>query len=772
MMNPSRYTTIKIILGYSLLLTILLLGLLFIRREMRALSQSGQQQESIADSLLFLLNEKDRSILQMVQLMNRANEQALSMSEIEKIIAEQDSVFTQQRVQRNVVMKQDTVLALPPRKKFFKRVAEVFAPSKDDTAVLLNTSYEISVDTVLESINPADSLHQRILKANAENRQKQKAQVRRNAAQFKKVNEQLSAKMDSLMTAFEQNLILQTNAMALQEQHVRQRSSKVLGGIAIGAILLSILFIFIIWRDLAQNNRYRRELELANKRAADLLVAREKLMLAITHDIKAPLGSIIGYLELLQQSVNDEKEQSYIANMESSSQHLLKLVTDLLDFHRLDLNKMEINRESFNPYLLLDELARSFMPLMDTKKLRFTIDISSELNHLFISDSLRIRQITTNLLSNAIKFTNQGSVLLEAGYSDSKLFIKIADTGMGMDEQQKKLIFQEFTRLPQAQGQEGFGLGLSIVQKLIQLLDGNIHVESKIGEGTEFFIEIPLYLLPPGLDSCVAEKNDETGKVDKKCLSSMRVLVIDDDKMQLALTSEMLHRQGVGVVCCEQVNELLDALRVHHFDVLLTDIQMPAMSGFDLLKLLRSSNIGQSRDIPVIAVTARSDMQSAEFLKEGFAGCLHKPFTLQELLTIMQQDTVSSSTDVICIEESSNILQNTSTYDFGALTAFADEDETAIDAILTTFREEMNKDIYLLERALRDNDVSLIAGRAHKLLPLSILMKADELVALLTALEVNKGVKIMTEDIQHQTEHLILLLKDCLYQLDKYQTLV
>ncbi len=761
-MPPSRFTKIKLTIGYTLLLAVLLTGLFFIRSEMRSLTTSGEQQELMTDSLLVLLGEKDQSVLQLIQLMNKANEQALTTTDIEKIVAEQDSVFVQQRVQRNVVERRDSVIKQPVKKKFFKRVAEVFVPSKTDSSVIHNTIYEVSVDTLLEAVNPADSLQQRIRKANEKKLQKQKIAARRNSAYFKKLNADLTARMDSLMKAFEQNITQQAEVIAQREQSVRQRASRILGGIALGAVLLSILFVIIIWRDLSRGNRYRRQLEDANKRAEDLLVSREKLMLAITHDIKAPLGSIIGYLELLNQLVTDEKQAAYLANMDSSSKHLLKLVTDLLDFHRLDLNKMEVNRESFNPYQLFQELSVSFAPLMQSKQLTFHTHIAPQLDTLYISDSLRIRQITTNLLSNALKFTNEGLVTLGVEYENSKLTIKVQDSGTGMEPQQKELIFQEFTRLPQAQGKEGFGLGLSIVRKLITLLEGTIRVESEVGVGTEFIVELPLYPVSQNVieEPPAADKLQPTTEP----LRNLSVLVIDDDKMQLALTHEMLQRHSIHSVCCNQVNELLDQLRQHHFDALLTDVQMPALNGFDLLRLLRSSNVGQSKEIPVIAVTARSEMSKKQFAEQGFAGCLHKPFTVHELLAMINGQTdhhVEKTILQAVVEKRDN------TFDFSALTTFTEDDKEASKAVFITFIEETNKDIELLTSALAQNQVDVIAGRAHKLLPLFTMMKTTNLIELLLCLEQKKE-EPMSEEIRQKTETVLSLLHRCLNEAQNY----
>lgn len=759
-MTPSRFTKIKITLGYMLLLVALLSGLFFIRKEMKHLSNSGHQQGLMTDSLLLLLGEKDESVLQLIQLMNKANEQVLTTDEIEKIVAEQDSVFTQQRVHKTIVTKHDTIVAQPPKKKFFRRVADVFSPSKKDTAVTVNTTYEVYIDTLLQATNPADSLHQRILKVNEKNKAQRKAAAQRNTAYFKQLNAELTARMDSIMQSYEENIAHQAMVMAEREQTVRQRSTEILGGIAIGAIALTIIFVIIMWRDLSRSNRYRKQLEEANRRAEELLVTREKLMLAITHDIKAPLSSIIGYLDLLQQSVNNEQDLGYIHNMESSSTHLLKLVTDLLDFHRLDLNKMEVNRESFNPTHLFQELENIFTPLVSAKHLHFEVTINPVLDGLYISDSLRLRQIVTNLLSNAIKFTPKGTISLLADYHSSQLIVKVKDTGLGMQPEQTKIIFQEFTRLPQAQGEEGFGLGLSIVHKLITLLEGTIDIESTPGEGSQFTIKIPLYPV-----AGQSEKKEPKGTtLPQNEHKPLRVLMIDDDKMQLTLTAELLSRQGIDSVCCTQLNDLLDELRSKQFDMLLTDVQMPAISGFDLLKLLRSSNIHQAKEIPIVAVTARSDMKTEEFIEKGFTGCLYKPFSVNELMKLF---SLPSYTVKNTNEEPSKETNKSQMFQFEQLTAFTQGDVETTKNILTTFIEETIKDIAQIEEGLSDNNTTLIAAKAHKLLPLFIMMKSSELVSLLKYLESIKG-KTVNKEIKDKIERTIHLLHFCLDETQKY----
>lgn len=743
-MASFRFTKLKITAGYTLLLAILLFSLVFVHREMETLSAADDQQNLRTDSLLALLHEKDQNTIQMLRVLSEANDSLLSASEIEEIISEQDSIIVQQRVQHRVITKRDSLITIPKKKGFFKRLSEVFVPSKQDSAVLVNTSLEIATDTILEPTSSKDSLQQKIRMATEEKRLQRRKTIRRTSTKYQRMNTQLTARMDTLIKQYEEEMTLRARQDAELQQEVRMRSARIIAGIAIGAVLLSAFFLILIMRDISRSNRYRRELEIANRRAEDLLVAREKLMLAITHDFKAPLGSIMGYTELLSRLTEDERQRFYLDNMKSSSEHLLKLVSDLLDFHRLDLNKAEVNRVTFNPSQLFDEIYVSFEPLTAAKGLTLQCHVASELNGKYISDPLRLRQIVNNLVSNAVKFTQKGEITLTATYESSKLTIAIADTGKGMATEDRERIFQEFTRLSGAQGEEGFGLGLSIVKKLVTLLEGKISVESTLGEGSCFTVVLPLYPIGESIMESKPSSESETMDMDEGAIvvpsmKVIRVLLIDDDKIQLSLTAAMLKQHGIDAVCCEQLEELIEQLRTSVFDVLLTDIQMPAINGFDLVKLLRASNIPQAKTIPVIAVTARSEMDKAVLHEHGFVGCLHKPFTVKELLLTVNEGQLSAD-EAHITEDMGNTGIN-----FSALTAYSEDDSEAAYSIIQTFIEETKKNIERMQQALADKETDGIAAMAHKLLPLLTLIGASEAIAPLKYLESCRGESFTSE---------------------------
>ena len=758
-MASFRFTKLKITAGYTLLLAILLFSLVFVHREMEALSAADDQQNLRTDSLLTLLHEKDQNTIQMLRVLSEANDSLLSASEIEEIISE-----------HRVITKRDSLITTPKKKGFFKRLAEVFSPSKQDSAVLVNTSLEVATDTILQPPTSKDSLQQKIRMATEEKRLQRRKTIRRTSTKYQRMNTQLTARMDSLIKQYEEEMTLRARQDAELQQEVRMRSARIIGGIAVGAVLLSAFFLILIMRDISRSNRYRQQLEVANKRAEDLLIAREKLMLAITHDFKAPLGSIMGYTELLSRLTEDERQRFYLDNMKSSSEHLLKLVSDLLDFHRLDLNKAEVNRVTFNPSQLFDEIYVSFEPLTAAKGLALQCHVVPELNGRYISDPLRLRQIVNNLLSNAVKFTQKGEISLTASYDSSKLTIAIADTGKGMASEDRERIFQEFTRLSGAQGEEGFGLGLSIVKKLVTLLEGTIDVQSTLGKGSCFTVTLPLYPVGKSIAESESPENesseDESPYAPKQSVAIppmkvIRVLLIDDDKIQLSLTAAMLKQHGIDAVCCEQLEQLIEQLRSSVFDVLLTDIQMPAINGFDLVKLLRASNIPQAKTIPVIAVTARSEMDKAALHEHGFAGCLHKPFTVKELLLTVNEGQLSA--------DEAHITEDMGTVgiNFSALTAYSEDDPEAAYSIIHTFIEETGKNVERMQQALNEKEVDGIAAMAHKLLPLFTMIGAEDTIAPLKWLEACRGEEF-SEKIEETTFNTLEAVRKIISEAEHY----
>ncbi len=726
----------KVTAGYVLLLVMLLFSLWFVYREMGKLRYADNREVFRADSLLSMLKEKEENTVRFLNTLNNNKDSVIYARDVKRILAEQDSLFSQQWMQKRVTAHRDTLLSQTKKKGFLRRLGEVFVPPKDDTLRRVRTSLELETDTLLKAYNPVSSLQEKLRTA-ARPANLKKATVNAQKYAFQRFDDTLRARIDTLLRGYEQETLAQAVAEAEHWKNVRRRSTTIIGGIAAGAILLAIVFLLLIWRDITRSNRYRRELEAANRRAEALLLSREKMMLAITHDFKAPLGSIMGYTDLLSGLAADDRQRFYLDNMKISSEHLLKLVSDLLDFHRLDLHKAEVRHVAFHPSHLLEEVRVSFEPLTRQKGLFLRCEVDSRLEDAFVSDPMRLRQIINNLLSNAVKFTPKGGITLSAALREVSeeneqecwLELSVADTGKGMLPEDRERIFQEFTRLPGAQGEEGFGLGLSIVRMLVSLLGGNIQVESELNKGSVFTVRLPLLPATAETES-EGQRVAVAAEIATDTFAALRVLLIDDDRIQLEMTAAMLSRRGIFPVSCMQPDELLDALRTEYFDLLLSDVQMPAMNGFDLLKLLRSSNIPLARTIPVIAVTARSEMRREDFLSYGFAGCLQKPFTVSELLRELNINNGGDSAVVKPAVEGLN---------FDALTAFSEDDTEATTSILQSFVDETRKNIASMKASSEAKDMDGISRMAHKMLPIFTLLGAVQLVSLLRELEASRA---------------------------------
>lgn len=762
----------KVALGYALLLGALVLSLLLVRREMETLMQAEDHDVQWADSLLRLVREKDENTLSLLRTLSRAQKGLVSAAELESLLTVRDTVIIRQpRVQHRIVTRQDTIVTPTRRKGFFRRLGEAFAPPKADTAIRVRTSTEYTIDTIPyiysdTLVHRDDTLQQQLLAA-ARRQEEANALAQRQRRALQTIDRRLTARIDTLVRQYERNTLAEARAEAQRQALARQHSARIIGSIAAISTVLAAIFLALIGRDITRSNRYRRELEQARRRAEDLLATRERMMLAITHDFKAPLGSIIGYADLLSRLTVDERQRFYLDNMKTSSQHLLRLVTDLLDFHRLDLHKAEVHRVAFHPARLLDEIRVSFQPLADAKGLALACDIAPTLEAAYISDPLRLRQIIGNLLSNAIKFTDHGTVTLSADYVERRLVLSVADTGRGMPPADRDRIFQEFTRLPGAQGKEGFGLGLSIVRMLVQLLEGDILVDSVPGQGSTFTVRIPIYPvttqpkaigtapMPPAPDSADTTPTTAT--------TALHVLLIDDDRIQLQLTTAMLTQSGLSATPCLQVDELLDALRHSAFDVLLTDVQMPAINGFDLLRLLRASNIPQAQAIPVIAVTARSDMQREDFTAHGFSGCLHKPFTVQELLTEIGKENPDSPSLSLTNEHTQPATPQpqATRYNFAALTEFSGNDHEASNTIMESFITETRQNALQLQKCMEENNINGASAIAHKMLPLFRLINATQLVTLLQTIEQTQT-NTYTEHLKQVSQSSLTLIETIL----------
>lgn len=746
-------------------------------KEASALIDSLQQlltdtlQQMRLDTVRSLVRNKEQNMILVLEAMRQSPTDELYRQQLDSLIMQQDSILGSTHVRRRVVTHHNSYTIHHKPKKFFRRLADVFSPGKPDSTQVDNIIQEEYTDTIDEAYNPVDtiatmltSIQHKVFQTRQESQRTLDARIN----QLRIAGGRVSQRVNQLLETIEDDEQKAMEGRIEHEQNIRQQAAWTMATIAILAVLLVLIFFTIIWRDITRSNHYRKELEKAKLYAENLLVAREKLMLTITHDIKAPAGSIIGYIDLLIRLVQDRRQQFYLHNMRSSAHHLLDLVTSLLDYHRLEAGKMDIHPVTFNPHELFESIYTSFLPSSEKKGL--SLNLKEHISHTLNleGDPFRIRQIAENLISNALKFTAEGSITIEIDYGQNRFSFSVKDTGCGMNLQEQQRVFQAFTRLRSAQGQEGFGLGLSITKKLVELLNGEISIESIPGKGSTF--QVILYL-PKVTKAPVPQ--EKTLPDDKK---QWRILLIDDDRIQRNLTEVMIYdlfnhtKHGIPPVIksCEQPEELFKLIASEPFDVVLTDIQMPAMNGFELLQKLRSLDVPQAKTIPVIAITARSDMDETDFQAKGFSGCLHKPFNQDELLKIFKTHTSADWKEVPSREENRYMPATACNgYNFSPLTAFSGDDPEAAHEILETFIGESSKNYERMKQALETGNMEDLCAVAHKMLPTFTMIEAKKAVPALQWLEFHRGKTEMTDEAREQADTALACIADVIEQARK-----
>lgn len=744
-------------------------------KEASALIDSLQQlltdtlQQMRLDTVRSLLRNKEQNMVLVLEAMKQSPTDELYRQQLDSLIMQQDSILSSTHVRRRVVTHRNSYTIHHKPKKFFRRLADVFSPGKPDSTQVDNIIQEEYTDTIDEAYNPVDtiatmltSIQHKVFQTRQESMRTLDARIN----QLRIAGGRVSQRVNQLLDNIEDDEQKAMEVRIAHEQDIRQQAAWTMATIAILAVLLVLIFFTIIWRDITRSNHYRKELEKAKLYAENLLVAREKLMLTITHDIKAPAGSIIGYIDLLIRLVQDRRQQFYLHNMKSSANHLLDLITSLLDYHRLEAGKMDIHPVTFNPHELFESIYTSFLPGAEKKQLtlNFEENIPRTLN--LEGDPFRIRQIAENLISNALKFTSQGSITIQVDYEQNRFTFRVEDTGCGMSIQEQQRVFQAFTRLQSAQGQEGFGLGLSITKKLVELLNGEITIESAPGKGSMFQVVL---FLPKVTKAPITQV--ETLSDDKK---QWRILLIDDDRIQLNLTEVMIydlfnhaqHNIPPVIKCCTQPEELFKLIASETFDIVFTDIQMPAMNGFELLQKLRSLDVPQAKNIPVIAITARSDMDETDFCTQGFAGCLHKPFNQTELLkmfkTHMQEDWKGNT-----VQTDSKPSDTECTYNFSPLTAFSGDDPAAAHEILETFIGESTKNYERMKQALSNKDMADLCNVAHKMLPTFTMIEARKAIPALQWLEFHRGNTDLSDEARQHADEALSCIADVIKEAKK-----
>jgi hypothetical protein len=547
-------------------------------------------------------------------------------------------------------------------------------------------------------------------------------------------NDQIITKqLRDLLAAIDRNERNQYFTRLEASNQILNNTADIILVIAAISLLIAIIFLFLITKDISKSQKYRNELEAEKTYTESLLKTRESLINTVTHDLRSPLNTVIGYSDLLERTELNSKQEHYLDHLKKSSDYILHLVNDLLDLSKLEAGRMVIEELPFCPKKIIENTISSVIPINDKKNLDIRVITDNQLKKQYLGDPFRIKQVLTNLVNNAYKFTNEGSItidskVIENGLSEKQLVISVKDTGIGITKEQQYYIFEEFSQGDDHTEKKygGFGLGLAITKKIIKLLKGKIELDSELNVGSEFTFYIPFKL------SSISIPEEESEVSEIQNFTNKKVLIVDDDSSQLALTSEVAALAGLTYDICKNGIEAISLLQTNTYDLILTDIQMPKMGGFELLQSIKS-NANQSH-IPVIALSGRTDTSYTEYQEVGFAGSLRKPYAPKELINLIAKVLSVNLTNYNGTAHNDHSLSDEQ-YSLSDLMLFAQGDSDSLYAILDTFYESTIDNVKELKTTIRKKDIHHIKKIAHKMLPMFKQIKAKEVVPILEKLE-------------------------------------
>ena len=726
------------------------------------------------DSLITLLKAKRENTLLVMKELNNDCRDIYYNNKLEALHSGRDSIVISPQTKERHEQHETVYEVVKTKRGFFRRLGDAFRKQHTDTVSTTRLTHQPSTATINHRLNIADSVANVLAEIHSEQQRasdrKQNAISSRNR-QLQRVSIQLTKRTWLLIEDIqsdEHNALQRVVGKAMSSRRAMIVRIAVLGLLAI--LSAAILVVYIL-RDIKRERRDRQRIIEAKAETERIMQQRERLLLTITHDIKAPAASIAGFIDLLSEYVDQPKAVGYLQNISGSAKHLLQLVSALLDYHKLESGKAERHEVSFAPAVLISECVAQMQPQAMEKKLKLATDVPVTESMLCRSDAFRIKQIVNNLVGNAIKYTDKGEVRVGVNIANRQLSISVKDTGCGMTPDELQTVFNAFTRLPGAQGKEGVGLGLTITREIVTLLGGEINVQSAKGKGSTFTVSLPVKIVTnqgvhqqnkqtQGVqlsqlhqqsqqskqqlhqqsqrDSLVGALETSAPPKDKSQHPTLSVVIVDDDRLQGQLLTEMLQRiEGISFNTTTTIHasEAIAIATKSAPNIVFTDIEMPEMNGSEIMRRIRNNAEVQQRSCTTkfVAMTAHEQSIMPQLRSDGFDACLFKPFSVQTLAATICQLTgvavrVSENSKLKTAGRAENNsklkIQNSC---FGkrlyepsaklrtALLPFTDGDPEAERQIISDIRKSIEE---YLEMIGDGSDPERIAKAVHKAMPL------------------------------------------------------
>lgn len=659
-------------------------------------SDNDANNTKILNDIITLLNRKENIIKDITHQYDIFN----PYDEIYKILSDYQPKEKTTRIVAITVV--DTIVKKAEKPSFFQRVFSSETPH-DSIIFVTRTTYDtITEESQGSRVNLMEGIKIYTEKGKQEYLERLKT-IENQYQNFIKSDQEISEEISNLLIVLHKQTLTSVMHEIQKSETIIQRSLdySIYGGTL--ALFCILLFIFLISKDIQRVARARRAMEEAQKRTEEIMESRHKLLLSVSHDIKAPLSSILGHIELMQLEKPSDAIMQRLDSMKFSSEHILSLLSNLLDFSSLDQGKQHVSRTDFNTSELSDQLVNMFKPIAENKQLKFYYHKNIS-NELYVnSDPLKIKQVVSNILSNAIKYTIEGEIHYGVYIVNNKLIFNIIDQGIGIPNDKIEEMFKPFSKADNNPGlAEGNGFGLYVVKGMLELLGGNLKVMSQLEKGSHFEISIPVKV--------VDKQPEEANKtVDNQVITAkkkLNILLIDDDNSLLAVVSAMLTKIGHNSEICRSYIEFNKHLNeLDKYDLVLTDREMGTFSGNDVLKMIKNID----PDKRVILMTARDEYSEKYALREGFDGHIKKPFSIKDLALLLNDNWTEEECQKCEFSD-----------DFPQLCAMFDNDSNAIREILQTFVNATSDNLVILNDAITEHDFAKAQAVCHKMRPMFI----------------------------------------------------
>lgn len=705
---------------------------------------SSEYQVKLLDSVTLLLSEKTQNIKQLKTIKNKTSDEVSVNNAIDELTKLE---FSLRKLNLEDFVKNPENLSAYERSVLQKYIDYLNSNIPDDST---NTLSKKATDSIL-------SASKRLLSTVKRETEKKKESINIKENKLLKNEILISEQLRKVLRIIEQELIIFSDKNNTEKEKTLKQINQIVSYAAIIGLLLTLFFSILITSDFSKTQSYKKQLEIANFKTKNLLKSREQLISTVSHDLKTPLSTIIGYTELLGNSELTSKQSYFTRNIKNSSEYISRLVQDLLDFSQIEAGKITIEKIAFSLPETIDEVSKNIQSAFVKKEIELLINIPGNLNKPIISDPFRLQQVLINLIGNAYKFTEKGYIKInvQATKNEEKLLITIEDSGIGIEKESQELIFEEFAQANENIEKQygGTGLGLAISKKIIMLLGGQLRLKKSSNKGSTFEIELPLLF-----------GTEKHHKENQAIFSSNQnrektIIIVDDDTDLLRLTTEVLKQNQYHVLAFTDAQEALKKIKKMPFDMLITDIQMPVMDGFELAEKVQE--ITAFKQQAIIAVTGRNDLNTDNYKNSGFSTVIKKPFSPKILLTTIE--AVFNHQEIPLPKDKKTIKKPKELFSLVLLQSFLNHDNEAVKNVLVSFMESTVNNLAILENQININNKEAVKATAHKMAPMFKQIEAIEIAAILTDLEskeyTTSELKLIFKEVQSKIKILFAAIE-------------